>query len=74
MICSNCQAYVEEKRHCHRYPLVVEKIPTDWCLEFKEVIICPVVEKEKVSEVKVVEKVESEPVKKRGWPKGVPRK
>lgn len=81
MKCIDCQAYAEEKRQCHRLPNIVEKIPYDWCLEFKEkvVIVCPVEEKVKVEEAKVVEKaVESEPEvfepKKRGWPMGKPRK
>ena len=77
MKCLDCQAYVAEKLHCHRYPVVVEKHAHDFCFEFKatEVVPCPVVEKEKVEEVKVAEKaVVSEPEviepKKRGWPKG----
>lgn len=81
MKCSNCQAYVFIKQHCHRNPAVVEKLPDDWCMEFKakEVILCPAVEKEKVEEVKVEEKVaESEleviEERKRGWAKGKPRK
>ena len=76
MKCENCLAYVYEKQHCHRYPKIEEKVPHDWCLEFKakEVIVCPVEEKEKASEARVEEKaVESEPAK-RGWPKGKPRK
>ena len=87
MKCLDCQAYVAEKLHCHRYPVTVEKYAHDFCMEFKpkEVVVCPVVEKEKVNEEKVVEKVVvSEPEiftspayaepKKRGWPAGRPRK
>lgn len=81
MKCIECQAYVPEKLHCNRYPLIVEKLAHDFCFEFKakEVVPCPVVEKVKVEEAKVVEKaVESEPEifepKKRGWPMGKPRK
>jgi hypothetical protein len=82
MNCSNCQAYFALKSHCHRYPKVEEKQPSDWCFEFKpkEVVVCPVEVKEKVEEkVKVEEKaVVSEPepieIKKRGWPLGKPRK
>jgi hypothetical protein len=78
MNCIACHAYVAAKSHCHRYPTVIEKVPDDWCLEFRarEVIVCPVVEKEKEEKAKVEEKVVvSEPeVKKRGWPLGKPRK
>jgi hypothetical protein len=77
--CIDCKAYVSEKFQCHRYPKLVDYLsPDHWCLEFiaREVIACPVVEKEKVNEAKVEEKaVVSEPeIKKRGWPLGKPRK
>lgn len=76
MKCEDCQAYVFEHRQCHRYPRMQDYVKPDyWCLEHrpKEVIICPVEEKVKESEVKVEEKAVSEPIK-RGWPKGKPRK
>ena len=82
MECRECAAYDLDKHHCHRFPMVVEKGLSDWCMEFKakEVVVCPVEEKVKENEVRVEEKaVESEPVifvpeVKRGWPKGKPRK
>ena len=67
--CVNCQCYASYNGYCHRFPKMESKHPDDWCLEFKEVVVCPV--KEKVSEVKVEEKVSEV---KRGWPKGKLRK
>ena len=84
MECRECAAYDSDKRQCHRFPAVLDKGLSDWCMEFKakEVIVCPVVvEKVKVEEKARVEEkvVVSEPQiiipeVKRGWPRGKPRK
>ena len=72
--CINCQCYASYNGYCHRFPKMESKHADDWCLEFKEVVVCPVEEKAKVEEVKVEEKVEVSEIIKRGWPKGKPRK
>lgn len=98
MECRDCQAYDLDKQHCHRFPSVVEKGLSDWCMEFKakEVVVHAEGIREdagQLPETRVVEEVSpiesgkdleqqapEEPgrswqeIRKRGWPKGKPRK